>query len=81
MMMPACLHGSPACLHGSPGGWVHGAGNGPAGNHNKLMVAGHPDFLSPFFDLYRSWFGRGVDRAISYGKDKARQQQDRQPPC
>lgn len=45
-------------------------GNGPAGNHNKILVSGQPDFLGPFFDLYRDWCGRGVKKAIDYGDKK-----------
>jgi hypothetical protein len=45
-------------------------GNGPAGNHNKILVSGKPDFLGPFFDLYRQWCGRGVKKAIDYGDKK-----------
>jgi hypothetical protein len=46
------------------------AGNGPAGNYNNLMVRDKPDYFSPFFDLYKSWFGRGLAKAVDFGSRK-----------
>lgn len=38
-------------------------GNGPAGRGSKIGLAGHPDHLSPFFQQYEKWFGKGVSFA------------------
>lgn len=45
-------------------------GNGPAGRGTKLTLAGKPDHLSPFFETYDKWFGRGVRKAIDYQKKR-----------
>jgi len=39
-------------------------GNGPAGRGAKLGLAGHPDHLSPFFQQYEKWFGKGENFAL-----------------
>lgn len=41
-------------------------GNGPAGRHNKLTFAGHPDHISPFLEQYKKWFGNGVRKSVDY---------------
>lgn len=43
-------------------------GNGPAGRGSRVTFKDHPDHISPFFEQYEKWFGRGMRKAIDYGR-------------
>lgn len=42
---------------------------GPAGGFHRIMNASDPDQEGPFFDYYRSWFGR-TKRGVDFGSSK-----------